>query len=1439
MTMPKIKLKGKKTSQTADISTKQTYNISDCTILNDNVNPRKIIHFADLHIRPLQRHDEYRVVFDKLYDLIEQQNTPKDQLLTVITGDVFHEKNKLMSETIMLVRELFRKLSIFSTVLVIAGNHDLIEANKSRLDMLTPACDELGIHYLRTSGLYRYGDIIFSVSSLVDGKFITRCQIHTKPETDIYQYIALYHGAIIGSVTPGGRHISDPDGIKSTRFRNIKDFKGYDLTLLGDIHKYQTFNKDRIVYSGSLIQQNHGEPVNGHGVVIWNRCEQSSLWEHKFVEISNPYGFVDFLIEDNKLIKEPSVSIKNILHNGMYARFILTNTSFLQYEIIKNRMVDQNKYVFISVKVINRSKKHISSNNTDDEMKQTDISPDIFKLINNEIVGRNWTDHTEKLLELHKCYIEQVGGNNITQTKSRVVWKPLELEFCNLFAYGNNKIHKINFRDGTTSLTAPNRYGKTSLFNVLLYVLFDKVIDRITGKYNIVNNNEKSGWAKLILEYGNDRYEITRKATDKIRETDSNHATKSTKSIKINDKMFHGNWEEIVGNFKDFIYNNVLSTKFSSYDFFSKTEAEQMKYLKEQYNLGIFEKYLKLNNQKIKDIKNEIFRLNGSIEGSRELRKKLNDEILPESESDTSEINLLKDILNKQETNICDLEKETSKLNSRMVDCKMKLSNCLIEPNLDELYEELEQKQCQLKNIDMELPEETMDQLITKVEFLNKEVVRRGGKKYDGKCDSYDNIINNITRQIESISKKMSKIPCRLCKCDDNDNIIFDQEGVLMCKICNTIIKRNKYVHDEGKYTQIIYDKNNELKGLKKRLKKMSTIAVENTFSRNECQDKLDKLRDELMILISRTDDDLDHDKIEINSQIKILGKKKSKIKSYTPYNSTFFPNRDKDECIFEYETKMKAMKPKIVASSIKKSKLTYDELNKKEEKLLNKLQNMSRVKFNISESERDTHIQNQNEMRKSISNKIHRYIRVFTNNDYVLGTKEIKATIKFLKSLEKTICDSTSELNTVSKNVDIVQYQINLNEQIDNSDDNSIIDIKSDIESIRMQKNKLIYEDYKQIIDEIDHVKKIKSIDDKIEIFTKFLEIKELIQLWSERLAFNDKLKIKEEIENVIITINNYSVKLENIKKIQEWLNYKDNIKRIEEKLKKTERNVEIYLEIDSIGVSMALRDEMDQIDDIICKIKTAENIEPQFQRNLDIYDNINSIKIKIDKIDLKIKQIKTEMKLTIRQIRVYEKNEIRNDERKAEIKSLTNNINKCTNDLDNKIKQTKIHSMYNELMDKKCIPNQILHNKIGDIEKIINCIVSSYTDYKVITEFRGGDTKGGVIFHTNHKITGQRLCAERLSGYENVVFRLAFKIAINQLADNCKSNIFFIDEVLDCIDDENFSKLLPDVINKLKCFFSVVWVISHNDTSNFSDWQIKVSNKDPGKKELIWEQL
>ena len=76
-------------------------------------------------------------------------------------------------------------------------------------------------------------------------------------------YLHQFHGPVNLAETDIGYTVS------SNSFTTDM-FEGFDMVMLGDIHKRQTLGSPTIAYAGSMIQQNHGEALDKHGYLLWD-----------------------------------------------------------------------------------------------------------------------------------------------------------------------------------------------------------------------------------------------------------------------------------------------------------------------------------------------------------------------------------------------------------------------------------------------------------------------------------------------------------------------------------------------------------------------------------------------------------------------------------------------------------------------------------------------------------------------------------------------------------------------------------------------------------------------------------------------------------------------------------------------------------------------------------------------------------------------------------------------------------------------------------------------------------------------------------------------------------------------------------------------------------------------------------------------------------------
>ena len=280
-------------------------------------NITNIYHISDLHIQLYKRHDEYQAVFEKVYTYLKNEkkilNIPEATntnipLVAVITGDLLHSKSDLSPECVQLTYNFIKTLSTIMPIIIIPGNHDINMNNKERLDSLTPIISDLPkanpIYYFLDSGVYQLSNLVFYHASIFDYQIIPPI---TQKNTSKTTSIMLYHGRVNGAVQFNGLEITE----NSNKTVTPSTFTPYDITCLGDIHKHQ-FLSHNIAYAGSLIQQNHGEDVNNHGLIKWDVANKSGT----FIPITNDWSYITLFVENRKANHQCSVKDKNnIIHD--------------------------------------------------------------------------------------------------------------------------------------------------------------------------------------------------------------------------------------------------------------------------------------------------------------------------------------------------------------------------------------------------------------------------------------------------------------------------------------------------------------------------------------------------------------------------------------------------------------------------------------------------------------------------------------------------------------------------------------------------------------------------------------------------------------------------------------------------------------------------------------------------------------------------------------------------------------------------------------------------------------------------------------------------------------------------------------------------------------------------------------------------------------------
>lgn len=555
---------------------------------------RKIYHFADIHIRMLQRHDEYRQVFATVVEQIRADD-PTDSLI-VIAGDIGHSKTDMSPEMVKLMSEFFTGMAELAPTIVILGNHDLNLDNPNRLDSLTPvlsALDNKNIHYLRHSGIYECGDVDFAVFSIIDDQSAWPHATECRPAA---KKIALYHGPVHGATT-------DIDYTISSKTVEVSRFAGFDVAMLGDIHRYQVLQQrstglPEVVYPSSLIQQNHGERLDNHG---WCRWDMATM-THRHITVPNEYGFYTMELSNGQYTLPPN------LPKNLRLRVFADKPDSVETK--KAIAVIRQTYNIIELS-LNKEKATLPS-----ILLQTQQpTNNIFDVNNQNELIKNWldirhgTDISEDLMEKILKLNKDMNGQVHFEDHSRnVSWKPIKLTFSNMFSYGEG--NEVNFADksGVYGIFAPNASGKSSLIDALIFCLYDKTPRAFRGDH-IMNNRRDSFECQLLFEINGQQFQISRsgkrKKTGEVKvDVDFVRLGEDGQAESLNGQDRRDTNSIIrsyVGSYEDFVLT-TLSTQMANALFIDKSHAERKDLLIQFMGLNIFDVLGNAANDHMKEI---------------------------------------------------------------------------------------------------------------------------------------------------------------------------------------------------------------------------------------------------------------------------------------------------------------------------------------------------------------------------------------------------------------------------------------------------------------------------------------------------------------------------------------------------------------------------------------------------------------------------------------------------------------------------------------------------------------------------------------------------------------------------------------------------------------------------------------------------------------------
>jgi DNA repair exonuclease SbcCD ATPase subunit len=851
-----------------------------------------VYHLADLHIRNLKRHVEYRLVFQRFLDKVKEDGI--ENSLIYIGGDIAHAKTEMTPELVREISWFLTECAELREVILITGNHDANLNNNSRLDVLTPIIENLNnerIHYFRDTGIYELHNLTFAVYSILDKR-------ENWPKGELVigdNKICLFHGPVDAAKTDVGYSVS------SSRF-TTEMFNGFHIAMLGDIHRRQILqeyneklNKPIIAYSSSLIQQNHGEMLEGHGYLLWD-IENRTFEEF---DLHNDYGYLTIDIHkgkvpqwvydeiDTKLPKYPRLRLRFNETDAATTKECITeiNRLFKTTEITVSRLDAMSQL---------RSNHSLNKNivgNTKDETFQN-------QLIRDYLDRRYLLEETtlDEIIEINKLTSLKVDKS---EEADNILWIPKKLEYSNMFSYGEGSVIDFDNARGIVGIFAPNASGKSSTWDILSFCIFDRT-SRTASSKNIMNNQKDKFYCKFEFHIDDIPYFIERIGKLNKQQTAVKVDVNFWRDVNGIIEPLNGEQrrdtnkiiEKYLGKFEDFILT-TLSLQGNNALFIDKSQSERKEVLTQLLGVDIFDKLYQIASDDNK-------------ETSTLIRKFKQDDFpqkLVEIERGLVEygdkLDVLKDEVETFRGELSTLTETASELKLKMLDTGS------FDYSIDELERDKGRYENSLK--DISISEEELDVRYKKLFELEAALV--------GLLSQYDKGV--IQNSINELSNKGDKLK-------DVKNTI-DKLGIKKSSLYDKLEHLSSHKYNEN-----------------------CEVCIENSksiiISKDEVERELEKINSQIKENVEL--------KVQLGNRIEELIPYKTKEGEYkeleTKYNKV-----DKD--IYNIKSQISSLETKKITTSneLDKTKLLIDEYYKNEEQI--KINQTLKNQLRITESELKT----------------------------------------------------------------------------------------------------------------------------------------------------------------------------------------------------------------------------------------------------------------------------------------------------------------------------------------------------------------------------------------------------------------------------------------------------------------------------------------------------
>lgn len=587
-----------------------------------------IVHLSDVHIRrgnyEKSRYDEYKGVFLNLFLCLDNMGIQWENLLIVLTGDIFHDKGVIEPCGIDLFNVLVHGLAKRGKVVIIAGNHDMRQehiasnenGNKADLIGTLKGAFPKDVWYLDKTGVYEFDNVgigLVVIDDILD-KGNTTGLSQTLPE---FPKVSGFSDKVSVKIALSHLAVKEFGMFGSNDLPSVNWFCEYDVAMLGDIHKRKCARGNgqfgRLQwwgYAGSLIQQNFGESLEGHGLLLWN-VEHEQI-EVDAIDVKNDYGYLllasrleskeleQFIAKaPNKIHVRLRLEVKNVAEDCMvvekiakkYGKTILSMSHQVETKGAHTREAMQcGGQVDLSADInsVDSWLEYVKAQHPTSGESVIQYLRDMQLLcldmndLENNVPIQKMQQINNRNLDLKKGVIDVQSMMDHLDNKGH---KPLKFKMLSwdwVLCYGSSNVFDFgNIESSIALLNGKNASGKSSFVEIIVLALFGEGIPSRSNKHfsaRLVHHDKPlraQSSVQLAFLLGDEEFTIIRKFKKNKNKIVMESILQGGRDAIVQKQNAVNKWiKENIGSIDEFL-TTCISTQDNDMNFFAMKSTEQ------------------------------------------------------------------------------------------------------------------------------------------------------------------------------------------------------------------------------------------------------------------------------------------------------------------------------------------------------------------------------------------------------------------------------------------------------------------------------------------------------------------------------------------------------------------------------------------------------------------------------------------------------------------------------------------------------------------------------------------------------------------------------------------------------------------------------------------------------------------------------------------------